>query len=155
MEIRRFQPSDADALSEMIDKTLHITNRKDYSAEILDEVAEKHSPEELLKKAERTHLYVAEEEGRIIGSGAIGLYQDRPDESCMYTIYVDPEYQGKGIGRKIMEILEEDEYCLQSKRIIVPASITATEFYRSLGYDYLDGKKELDENQLYQLVKYR
>ena len=48
----------------------------------------------------------------------------------MFNIFVLPEYQGKGVGRMIMETLENDEYFLRAKRVEIPASITACEFYK-------------------------
>lgn len=66
-----------------------------------------------------------------------------------------PEYQGKGIGRKIIETLEQDEYFTRAKRIEIPSSITAVEFYRKMGYDYKNGNSEIDDEQLYRLEKFR
>ena len=66
-----------------------------------------------------------------------------------------PEYQGKGIGTKIIETLEQDELFMRAARIEIPASITATEFYRKFGYDYKNGVKELDEEHHYRLEKFR
>lgn len=66
-----------------------------------------------------------------------------------------PEYQGKGIGRQIIYTLEHDEYFLRAKRIEIPASITAVEFYRKMGYDYKNGTAELDDKQVYRLEKFR
>ena len=39
--------------------------------------------------------------------------------------------------------------------IEVPASITAVNFYRKLGYDYKNGVDHLDEEQIYRLEKFR
>jgi GNAT superfamily N-acetyltransferase len=47
-----------------------------------------------------------------------------------------PEYENKGVGRKIIEKLESDEFFLRAKRIEIPASITACEFYKKMGYTY-------------------
>lgn len=52
------------------------------------------------------------------------------DESSLFNIFVLPEYQGKDVGRKIIETLEKDEYFLRAKRVEIPASITACEFYK-------------------------
>ena len=60
-----------------------------------------------------------------------------------------------GIGRKIVETLEQDEYFLRAKRVEVPASITAVNFYRKLGYDYKNGVDRPDEEQIYRLEKFR
>ena len=73
----------------------------------------------------------------------------------MFNIFVLPEYQGKGIGKQIIRTLENDEFFLRAKRIEIPASITAVEFYRKMGYDYKNGIAELDDEQLYRLEKFR
>ena len=41
-----------------------------------------------------------------------------------------------------------------AKELYIQASIYACEFYRKLGYDYLDGIKEQNEDKEYTLVKY-
>lgn len=66
-----------------------------------------------------------------------------------------PEYQGRGIERKIIETLEQDEYFLRANRIENPASITACEFYKKMGYSYKNGMDQIDDEQLYRLEKYR
>lgn len=37
----------------------------------------------------------------------------------------------------------------------IPASITACEFYRKMGYDYKNGIDVVDEEQLFRLEKFR
>lgn len=54
-----------------------------------------------------------------------------------------------------METLEQDDYFFRAKRIEIPASITAVEFYKKLGYDYKNGVNEIDDEQLYRLEKFR
>ena len=66
-----------------------------------------------------------------------------------------PEYQGKGVGKQIIRTLEQDEFFLRAKRIEIPASITAVEFYKKMGYNYKNGIAEMDDEQLYRLEKYR
>ena len=155
MMIRRFDPADAQAVSDVIITTLRISNTKDYPLEMMEELILHMRPEDIVKRASWTHFYVAEEEGKIIGCGAIGPYWGKEDESSLFTIFVLPEYQGRGIGRKIVETLEQDEYALRAKRIEIPASITGLPFYRKLGYDFKNDNDQLDEEKLYRLEKYR
>ena len=61
----------------------------------------------------------------------------------------------KGVGRKIINTLETDEFYVRASRIEIPASITATEFYRKFGYDYKNGVKELDNEHHYRLEKFK
>ena len=155
MLIRKFAETDAKEVSDLIIRTLMISNTKDYPAEMMLELTRRMQPEDILERARWTHFYVAEENNVIVGCGAIGPYWDKTDESSLFTIFVLPEYQGRGIGRRIVETLEKDEYALRAKRIEIPASITGLEFYKKLGYDYKDNVTVPDEEGLYRLEKYR
>ena len=79
MNIRRFENSDAEAVSQLIRTTIHISNKKDYPAELMDALIETETPEHILERASWTHFYVAEEGERIIGCGAIGPYWGKED----------------------------------------------------------------------------
>ena len=153
--IRRLKPEDAQTLSEMIAITLRTTNVKDYSETYIEKIVQRMEPDCLLESAAGRHFYVAEEDGRIVGCGAIGPYHGKKDESCLYTVFVHPDFQGKGVGLRIMEAIERDEYFLRAKRVEVPASLTAVRFYLKLGYTHKDGLMEPDEEQLIRLEKRR
>ena len=155
MEIRRFREDDAEAVSALVIKTLRISNVKDYTTELMEEVVKNMQPANILERAGWTHFYVVEDEGGIIGCGAIGPYWGKTDESSLFTIFVLPEYQGRGVGRRIIETLEQDEFFLRAKRIEIPSSITAVDFYRRMGYDYKNGIAEVDDEHLYRLEKFR
>ena len=155
MNIRRFQESDAAAVSELIRTTLQITNSRDYPPEIINALIERETPDHILQRASWTHFYVAEADSEIIGSGAIGPYWDRQDESSLFTIFVRPDCQGKGVGKAIVETLERDPFALRAKRIEIPASITGLPFYLKMGYSYKNGIAEPDEERLYRLEKSR
>lgn len=153
--IRRFEEKDAREVSDLIAKTLRTTNIKDYSKEFIENDIKIFTPEYLIERSQWTHFYVVCEDNVIIGCGAIGPYWGKEDESSLFNIFVLPEYQGKGIGRMIIETLEKDDFFLRAKRIEIPASITACEFYRKMGYDYKNGVTVVDDEQLYRLEKYR
>ena len=91
---------------------------------------------------------------QIIGCAGIRKDAEDPERTDIHSFYVKPERQKEGIGRRIMETLEQDEYFLQTKRTLIHASITAADFYRRLGYDFKDGLAVLDRYQLYTMVKY-
>lgn len=129
MDIRRFKEADAQTVSELIAKTLRTTNIRDYSPEFIENEVKTLTPEYIAWRAGWTHFYVVCDGETIVGCGAIGSYWGSETESSLFTIFVLPEYQGRGIGRKIIETLEKDEYALRAKRIEIPASITACEFY--------------------------
>ncbi len=153
--IRLFQEEDAEAVSQLIIHTLRTSNIKDYSVDYIEKDVAQFTPEGVKKRAGWTHFYVVCEGEKIVGCGAIGSYWGKKDESSLFTIFVLPEYQGKGIGRKIIETLEQDTYFLRANRIEIPASITACEFYKKMGYSYKNGIDRIDDEQLYRLEKHR
>ena len=155
MLIRRFREDDAGSVSAMIIHTLKTSNSKDYSADDINALEKQMQPAGVSERASWTHFYVVEEDDAIIGCGAIGPYWGSETESSLFTIFVLPECQGKGVGRKIIETLERDEYFLRAKRVEVPASITGVGFYRKLGYEYKNGIDRPDEERLYRLEKFR
>ena len=129
MTVRRFLPKDSKEVSDLIIKTLREVSIKDYSAEYIENLIQRMQPKDILKRAEQTHFYVVCAEDRIVGCGAVGPFWGKTDESSFFTVFVLPDHQGRGIGRKIIETLEKDEYYLRAKRIEIPASITAVPFY--------------------------
>ena len=155
MKIRSFQEKDADEVAALVAITLRTTNIKDYSLEYIENQVNTHRPQNILEFASWTHFYVVCDGEKIVGSGAIGPYWGKTDESCLFTIFVLPEYQGRGIGRKLMQTIEQDEYFLRAKRIEIPASITATPFYLKMGYDYKNGIVTPDSEGLLRLEKFR
>ena len=153
MEIRRFKEEDAKEVSDLIRKTILISNTKDYPKDLMDALIETETPEHVLQRASWTHFYVVVDKQQIVGCGAIGPYWGKEDESSLFTIFVLPEYQGKGVGRSIVEVLEKDEYFIRAKRIEIPASITGVPFYLKMGYDYKNGITTPDEEHLIRLEK--
>ena len=153
--VRRFEKEDADEVSKLIVRNFLEVNSKDYGITAMRELAKAYDSGKVLNIASYAHMYVFELNGKIVGTGSISSFWGSKTESILLTIFVLPEFHGKGIGRKIINTLEQDEFYVRATRIEIPASIIATEFYRKFGYDYKNGVKELDEEQHYRLEKFR
>jgi ribosomal protein S18 acetylase RimI-like enzyme len=153
--IRRFEENDAREVAELIARTLRETNIKDYSKEYIENHVKMLNTEALIQRSKWTHSYVMIQDNIIVGCGSIGHFWGSETESSLFTIFVLPEFQGYGIGRKIIETLENDEYFLRAKRVEIPASVTACNFYRKFGYNYKNGITTIDDEQLYRMEKYR
>ncbi|MBQ4535164.1 MAG: GNAT family N-acetyltransferase, partial [Ruminococcus sp.] len=153
--IRPFEQTDAVAVSELIRNTIRISNVKDYPIELMERLIESQTPQHVIERASWTHFYVVQQQKKIIGCGAIGPYWGKEDESSLFTIFVLPEYQGKGIGRAIINTLENDIYFLRARRIEIPASITGVPFYLKMGYHFKDGISEPDNEHIIRMEKNR
>lgn len=155
LEIRRFNNNDATAVSKIICRNFLEVNIKDYSKEEMEYLSEIYNSDKVLEINGYAHMYVVCIDKEIVGCGAISSFWGKQDESILLTIFVLPDLHGKGIGRRIIKTLESDEYFLRAKRIEIPASITACEFYKKMGYDYKDEIGKLDDEGHYRLEKFR
>ena len=153
MEIRRFTEADAEAAAEVVAVTTEISNSRDYPPEYIEHLKQTHNAEVLKQRAAEGHMYVICDGEKIVGTGTIAPFWGSETESILLTIFILPEYQGRGLGRKLIETLEQDEYAKRACRIEIPASLTAVHFYRHLGYDYKNGIAEPEDGLMYRLEK--
>lgn len=152
--VRRYQEADAEAIVNLIKRNFLEINVKDYGEEAMKALAEHHDVNWFKGVAASSHVYVFCIDGDIVGVGSIASYWGSLTESILLTIFVLPELHGKGIGRFIIQTLEQDELFLRADRIEIPASITAVEFYKKQGYDYKNGINELDDEGHFRLEKF-
>mgnify|MGYP001334377696 FL=1 len=72
----------------------------------------------------------------IIGCGR--LHFNNKDEAQIRYMAVEERYQGKGIGKKILELLEKNAKKNNAKKIILNARDHALKFYESSNYIKVD-----------------
>ena len=155
IKVRQFKEEDAKEVRNLIVRNFLEVNSKDYGISAMEKLAKAYDVEKVLNVASYAHMYVFEFDEKIVGTGSISSFWGSETESILLCIFVLPEFHGKGIGRKIINTLEADEFYVRASRIEIPASITATEFYRKVGYDYKNGVKELDNEYHYRLEKFK
>lgn len=134
MIIEIARPEEAKEISLMIERSVRASFPKFYPDCSIEYVVSSLDENGVLERMKWTNFYVAKIENKIVGCGAIGEYWGSKTESSLFNIFVDPDYQRQGIGRKIVETLEQDELFLRAKRIEVPAGMVGIPFYKKLGY---------------------
>ena len=72
----------------------------------MEKLAKAYNAEKVLTVASYAHMYVFEFDGKIIGTGSISSFWGSETESILLSIFVLPEFHGKGVGRKIINTLE-------------------------------------------------
>lgn len=81
---------------------------------------------------------VAYEDGKPVGGGALRKYTDEDVE--LKRIFVRPEYQGQGIGTKIVSLLIDKAKELKYSRVILETGELLAEscaVYRKLGFEVI------------------
>lgn len=155
IEFRRFRDEDAEMISNIVRRNFMEVNIRDYDEDSMNALSDVYDADKIRQIASYANMYVAIVDGQIVGTGSISSFWGSKDESILLTIFVVPELQGYGIGKLIINTLEDDKLFLRARRIEIPSSITAMNFYKKFGYDYKDGNKELDEEGHFRLEKFR
>jgi GNAT superfamily N-acetyltransferase len=125
--IRAFEPRDAEAVSALIQRTMRESNSRDYPLDRLQPLIDYFSPEKVRRLGQERVCLVAEVDRQLIGTAAL-------EGSELATFFVLPEYQGQGIGRRLLAAIEELARTQGLTHITVDASITGAAFYARMGY---------------------
>lgn len=155
IEIKEYEEKYADEISEIVIRNLLEVNVQDYGKEFSKKQAKEFTVDkirEVLKTREK--VYVALSNNNVIGTaGMTKSWYNDDGEYWILTVFVKPEKQGQGIGRFLIEHIEEYARKINAKKLVIPASITACEFYHKLGYEYKNCKKELNDEKMYIMEK--
>lgn len=156
IQIQEYKEEYAKELSEIILSNMYKINIIDHGKEIIDKIAVGFT-EDAIKNSfpNRTKCFVATENGIVVGTASIDRFwgDETGHKYIILTVFVSMEHHHKGIGKMLIQEIEKFANKIGVKELVIPASVHACEFYRKLGYDYINGIKEQNEEKEYMLVK--
>jgi N-acetylglutamate synthase-like GNAT family acetyltransferase len=82
------------------------------------------------------HCMVVDDDGEVAGTGR--LQMNSPELAQIRYMAVDLNLHGKGIGKKIMNALEEEARSRGAKSVFLQAREIAVPFYLSCGYEIIE-----------------
>jgi GNAT superfamily N-acetyltransferase len=127
LTLRTAVEADAAEISRLVRETIRVSNALDYPEAVIERLVAAFSPEAVAALMRRRAVLVACKGGRILGTA--GLEGD-----TLRTVFVLPEAQGLGVGRRLMAAIEGLAGERGVEILQVPASLTARPFYSHLGY---------------------
>ncbi|TYS65007.1 GNAT family N-acetyltransferase [Bacillus infantis] len=100
--IRKMEPNDTEQVQNVAKASWHSTYEGIIPREVQDQfLAAAYSSERMLQRIERSHLFVAEAEGQIVGFANFSPV-NKGGKAELGAIYLFPEAQGKGIGTSLL-----------------------------------------------------
>ena len=97
-------------------------------------------PEEVIKEMKKGPVYMIMERDTVVGS--VSYYKKEDQSIYISGLVIDPDYQGRGIARKVMlQILSEIKGEPRVKLVTHPDNIRAVNLYESLGFKITDRKE--------------
>lgn len=98
-----------------------------YSADIIQRVEPSFSPPAVRELIRGRKVFVAGIAGRVVGTASL-------DGGVVRTVFVDPDAQRQGVGRRLMDEVERFARETGLKVLTVLSSITAEALYARLGF---------------------
>ncbi len=127
MRIRKFKKDDAKEVSHIIRRCLREVVSKDYPKKVIASLCDFFTPSLLIKNLKDRHIFVAVENDKVIGTASL-------KDDTTFTVFVNPDIHGKGVGSKLMDKVEGLAKKNGYKIIKVPSGFSSVEFYERRGY---------------------
>ena len=124
--IRHATAEDAEAVHKIVLLALRQTNARDYPSSVIERLALT-LPDKVASNLETWCAFVAVVNGRVVGTGSL-------DGQTVTSVYVDPDYQGRGIGTKLMDVVENAAHDQLQRTLSLQSSVTAKSFYAKRGF---------------------
>lgn len=113
-------------VTEIVENTIKAIYPRYYPAGAVQFFLDLHQEQNIRKAMEKEEIYFAVIQGTLVGTGSI-----RGNEIC--RLFILPEYQGKGYGSRLMDMLE-DRVFRKYPAIHIDASFPAESMYLKRGY---------------------
>lgn len=127
--IRAAQLEDAATIHGLHIASVRALARSHYGPEQIEAWCGRRSPASYREPIERKVVLVAEQGGRLAGFGQLD-----PATATVEAVYVHPSCVGLGIGRALLQALEEAALALGLRALRLDASLNAEGFYRRAAY---------------------
>jgi putative acetyltransferase len=128
--IRRAKPEDNDSIERVHLRAITEICSSHYTPVEIKAWAKPRKPDYYVESIRRKEFYVAEESSTVVGFGTLNQTSGEIE-----AVYIMPEFAGRGVGRKILNVLEERARVLGLKYLYLDSSLNAVAFYRQLGFE--------------------
>jgi len=154
-QVREISEDDLEAVSTVIQRAMTPeVKARNLSVEATGKSFDESSPQTLAERIKGNYFFVATAptENKLIG--VIGLKKDlgSSTHNRVSTFDVDPDFQGKGVGRLLYQQVEATAFSLGCRRLSVSSSLMAEPIYKRWGfikireviYDYGDRNRYIN-----------
>lgn len=134
MKIRLAQDKDYAAIARLHRATIKHINSKDYPEDVISVWAGRTNVRRFRNNAAKVKRWVAVENDKIIG------FCDHNYQCELDGLYIHKDFQGKGVGKKLLKVAEDSMKKLGCKKIKIISTITAKTFYQKNSYKVIKRK---------------
>jgi N-acetylglutamate synthase-like GNAT family acetyltransferase len=127
--IRYFTEEDSLEISNIIRRCFKEINSKYYPKSVIKFMSDLYTPQSIIERATKEQFFVYVDSNQVLGSGSINIA-----EKYIGTVFINPDFHRKKIGKQIMARIEKYSLEKKVKEVYVDSSLNAIDFYKKLGY---------------------
>lgn len=131
LKFRNATVADVVPLSGLIQRTIRVSNSKDYDQKSIDMLCAIFEREPLTERIKNETIFLCFAGANLVGT--VGLKGD-----YLRSLFVDPAFQGQGLGKVLTARIEEEARQRAIPEMMLHSSLTAREFYAALGYEFVE-----------------
>ena len=129
MVIRLFTEEDSLEISNIVRRCFKEINSKYYPESVIKYMYDFYTPQSIIERARKEQYFVYVDNNQVLGSGSINIA-----EKYIGTVFINPDFHRKKIGKQIMARIEKYSLKKKVKEVYVDSSLNAIDFYKKLGY---------------------
>jgi putative acetyltransferase len=148
LQIRKAEPAEASVLGPLVQRSIRASNAADYDPEIIELMCANFEPDKFLERMAVRDVFAAVKDGDIIGTVSFSLPQAK-----LYSLFIEPRFQGSGAGRRLVHHIEQYAAGLGCTDLQLSASITARPFYERLGYETIKFEERIGDGSTWLMSK--
>ncbi len=131
INITPITPDDYQSAIKVIQRSISISQGTIYPTILTDELCKKYDYDNFLEKIKEIEYFVAKIDGEKEVVGIIGL---TINDNRLRSFFVDPDMQGKGIGRLLYEYLEQVARKRGLTKLVLEGSPLGEPIYEKFGF---------------------
>ncbi|MBX2844467.1 MAG: GNAT family N-acetyltransferase [Flammeovirgaceae bacterium] len=138
MIFRTYSKKDLKEVTQLFYDTIHTINIRDYSQEQVNVWApEKFDLEKWDDRMSNSYSVLAFNVEKLAGFATLVAH------SLVDFFYIHKDFQGRGVGRMLYELLEKEALELGTEILTTEASITAKPFFERMGFEVEEKQSKL------------
>lgn len=130
IEIVSFEEKYAKELSKIILENMYKINIKEHGKDVIDKLAKHFIPEEIIKNfPNREKCFVALKDNEVVGTASIAKFKGdvSGNKYIILTVFVDMNHHYQGIGKRLIENIENTARAIGCKELVIPAYVSFIE----------------------------
>jgi GNAT superfamily N-acetyltransferase len=148
LQIRKAEPAEASIIGPLVQRTIRARNAADYAPAIIEMMCSNFAPDKFLERMAERDVFAAVQDGEIVGTVSFSRARSK-----LYSLFIEPHVQRGGIGRRLVDHIEQHAKNLGCIELQLSAAITAKPFYDRLGYATIRFEERVNDGSTWLMSK--